>query len=181
MLFDREFFDIAAPLFPDVTFHVIGGGRAAEELKHANVKIYGEMPYEQTLGYIKHADFGIAPYTLEHGQDYLCDTSMKLMQYALFGIAAICPRVVVGELSRPFWLCAGRQRIHRERGACGAESRQSQNPADVVLGASDRPYLEPAGFCRHRHRARAYCARLTPGREKRPPHEADHRMTQTRR
>jgi 2-beta-glucuronyltransferase len=97
MLFDREFFDIAAPLFPHVTFHVIGSGHGAESLKHANVKIYGEMPYEQTLGYIKHAQFGIAPYTLERAQDYLCDTSMKLMQYAFFGIAAVCPRVAVGE------------------------------------------------------------------------------------
>ena len=30
--------------------------------EHANVKIYGEMPYAQTLAYIKHAQFGVAPY-----------------------------------------------------------------------------------------------------------------------
>jgi 2-beta-glucuronyltransferase len=97
MLFDRSFFDLAAPKFPQVTFHVIGGGRAAENLRHANVKIYGETPYARTLGYIKHAQFGIAPYTLECAQDYMCDTSMKLMQYAYFGIPAVCPQAVVGD------------------------------------------------------------------------------------
>lgn len=96
MLFDRSFFEIAAPLFPYVTFHVIGGGRDAK-FAHSNVKTYGEMPYAQTLAYIKHAQFGIAPYQAEHVQDYLCDTSMKLMQYGSFGIPAVCPSAAVGD------------------------------------------------------------------------------------
>ena len=97
MLFDRSLFDLAAPLFPQVTFHVIGGGREADKLAYANVKTYGEMPYAQTLAYIKYADFGVAPYLAKSTQDYLCDTSMKLMQYASFGIPAVCPRVAVGD------------------------------------------------------------------------------------
>jgi len=96
MLFDRSLFDIAPPLFPDVTFHVIGGGRHARRLTAPNVTLYGEMPYAQTLAYIKHANLGVAPYKAECVQDYLCDTSMKLMQYEYFGIPAICPTAVVG-------------------------------------------------------------------------------------
>jgi 2-beta-glucuronyltransferase len=96
MLFDRSFFELAAPMFPQVMFHVVGGGRAAGNLAYPNVKIYGEVPYERTLAYIKYADFGIAPYKAENVQAYLCDTSMKLMQYAYFGIPALCPQVAVG-------------------------------------------------------------------------------------
>ena len=46
--------------------------------------------------YIKHADLGIAPYKADCVQDYLCDTSMKLMQYEYFGVPAICPTAAVG-------------------------------------------------------------------------------------
>jgi 2-beta-glucuronyltransferase len=96
MLFDASLFELAAPMFPQVTFHVIGGGRSARSLAQPNVKRYGEMPYAQTLAYIKHADFGIAPYQAAGVQEYLCDTSMKLMQYEFFGIPAICPKPAVG-------------------------------------------------------------------------------------
>jgi 2-beta-glucuronyltransferase len=97
MLFDRGLFETAAPLFPDLTFHVIGGGRNAQGLSQPNVKVYGEMPYADTLAYVKHASIGIAPYRAEDVQDYLCDTSMKLMQYEYFGTAAICPTAAVGD------------------------------------------------------------------------------------
>ena len=108
MLFDRSFFDIAAPLFPHVTFHVIGGGRDAK-FAHSNVKTYGEMPYAQTLAYIKHAQFGVAPYKADHVTDYLCDTSMKLMQYAFFGIPAVCPSAAVGDHAGRFGYRPGDQ------------------------------------------------------------------------
>lgn len=95
MLFDPGFFEAAAPRFPQVAFHVIGGGRGAETLKFPNVKVYSEMPYAATLAYLKYARFGIAPYD-GNASDYLCDTSMKLMQYGYFGIPAVCPQVAAG-------------------------------------------------------------------------------------
>lgn len=107
MLFDRGFFAIAAPACPQVTFHIIGGGPQAEGLGHANVKTYGEMPYLETLRYIKHAQFGIAPYLADRVADYLCDTSMKLAQYEFFRIPAVCPHVVVGDHAGRFGYHAG--------------------------------------------------------------------------
>ena len=107
MLFDRGFFALAAPRFPDVTFHVIGGGREAGHLSQPNIKLYGEMPYAQTLAYIKHAQFGIAPYKAKSVQPYLCDTSMKLMQYGFFGIPAICPVAAVGDHAGRFGYVPG--------------------------------------------------------------------------
>ena len=44
---------------------------------------------------------------------------MKLMQYAFFGIAAVCPSVAVGEPCRPFRLRAGRP-ASIEKAICGA-------------------------------------------------------------
>jgi 2-beta-glucuronyltransferase len=96
MLFDPSFFSVAAERFPQVQFHVIGSGAPRQALP-PSVKVYGEMPYEQTLPFIKHADFGIAPYKRANLPYYLADTSMKLMQYEFFGIPAVCPSFVVGE------------------------------------------------------------------------------------
>jgi 2-beta-glucuronyltransferase len=95
MLFDRTFFESAASAFPDVTFHVIGSGQPASGYP-SNVRVYGEMPHKETLRYIKHADLGVAPYRGDGVSTYLADTSMKLMQYAFFGLPAVCPAVVVG-------------------------------------------------------------------------------------
>jgi 2-beta-glucuronyltransferase len=97
MLFDSSFFVEAANAFPDVLFHIIGGGKKAELLRgYSNIKIYGEMPFLETLPYIKYATAGVAPYQANLVAPYLTDTSMKLMQYEFYGLPAICPNVVVG-------------------------------------------------------------------------------------
>jgi 2-beta-glucuronyltransferase len=96
MLFDRSFFEIAAPEFPEITFHVIGGGKNAKALTGPNIIIYSEMPFQKTIGYIRYAKAGIAPYLGSKVAPYLVDTSMKLMQFGFFGIPAICPHIAVG-------------------------------------------------------------------------------------
>lgn len=101
MLFDPEFFKSAATAFPDIQFHVIGSGHDTE-VYPKNVRVYAEMPFKNTLRYIKHAAFGIAPYRLASVPRYLADTSMKLMQYDFFGVPAVCPQAAVGESSLRF-------------------------------------------------------------------------------
>ncbi len=107
MLFDRSFFELAASEFPDVTFHVIGGGRNARGLRGPNLEVYGEMPFAETLSFVRFASFGIAPYQREGVSEYLCDTSMKLAQYAFFGVPAVCPSVAVGEHAGRFGYTPG--------------------------------------------------------------------------
>jgi 2-beta-glucuronyltransferase len=93
MLFDPGFFETAVRLFPNITFHVIGSGYAGAA--PANVHYYPEMPFEETLPYLKHSSFAVAPYG--PGVDaYLTHTSMKLMQYNYLGIPAVCPQIVAG-------------------------------------------------------------------------------------
>ncbi|MCW6511596.1 GumK N-terminal domain-containing glycosyltransferase [Lichenifustis flavocetrariae] len=93
MLFDPEVFASAGPMFPHVTFHVIGSGHAGPSV--GNVIYHPEMPFNDTLPFIKHAHFAIAPYG-EGVAPYLTHTSMKLMQYAFLGVPAVCPEIVAG-------------------------------------------------------------------------------------
>jgi 2-beta-glucuronyltransferase len=97
MLFDPDFFACAARKFPDIQFHVIGCGVDFEV--PANVHIYPEMNFKDTLPFVKYATFGIAPYRASSGAEYLSQSSLKLMQYEYLGIPAVCPQYAVGESS----------------------------------------------------------------------------------
>jgi 2-beta-glucuronyltransferase len=110
MLFDPEFFVLASQAFPEVTFHVIGSGHRPMPGYGPNVRVYGEMPHRQTLPYVKHANFGIAPYRAPRMPSHLGDTSLKLMQYDHFKLPAVCPQAIV----------------------CGSPSRFGYEPGDAV-------------------------------------------------
>lgn len=97
MLFDPDFFIYASRRFPDIHFHIIGCGQPARDEYGANVTVYDEMPHRDTIRYLKHADFGIAPYRSSQVPDYLADTSMKLIQYDFLELPAVCPWAVVGD------------------------------------------------------------------------------------
>lgn len=96
MLFDASFFTEAAAQFPDIDFHVIGAGKAASSLARNNIIVHPELAFLETLGYLQHAAFGIAPYRDAETPRYLIDTSLKLRQFALFGIPAVCPYFALG-------------------------------------------------------------------------------------
>ena len=116
MLFDPTFFRIAAPMFPEITFHIIGSGH--KEAGPPNVVYLPEMPFAETLPYIKHADFAVAPYN-DGVASYLTHTSMKLMQYGYLGVPAVCPETVA----------AG------ERGRFGYKSGSPASIAEAIKGA----------------------------------------------
>lgn len=99
MLFDRNFFELAADLFPDVHFHVIGAGTRSRALSGANIHVYGEMKFRETVKFIKNANFCIAAYSGGEHPAYLADTSMKLLQYDFLGLPAVCPSFVAGNHS----------------------------------------------------------------------------------
>ena len=94
MLFDAGFFRLAAPLFPDVTFHVIGCGEQFDA--PGNVQIHDEMPFRATLPWLAHSDIGVAPYRAAPGVEYLAESSLKLAQYEFLRLPAVCPNFAVG-------------------------------------------------------------------------------------
>ena len=94
MLFDPTVFQLAAADFPLLQFHVIGCGTSFEA--PSNVHIHAELPFEQTLPYVKHASIGIAPYRPAERPEYLADSSLKLAQFEHFGLPSVCPFFAVG-------------------------------------------------------------------------------------
>ncbi len=107
MLFDPEAIAVASRAFPDITFHVIGSGRNRMPGYGDNVAVYGEMPHAETLRYIKHARFGIAPYAAARLPAYLADSSLKLLQYDFYALPAICPHAIVGGYGSRFGYAPG--------------------------------------------------------------------------
>ena len=94
MLFDPSVLQMAALSFPQLQFHVIGPG--VEFDAPPNVHIHPEMPFEQTLAFVKHASIGLAPYAPVEGGEYLAESSLKLMQFEYFGLPSVCPHFAVG-------------------------------------------------------------------------------------
>jgi 2-beta-glucuronyltransferase len=107
MLFDAAFFSAAAEKNPEIDFHIIGAGKAANGLAAANIILHPEMAFAATLPYLQHAAFGIAPYLDADTPMYLIDTSLKLRQFALFGIPAVCPFFAVGGTAGRFGYLPG--------------------------------------------------------------------------
>lgn len=107
MLFDPSFFTLAAALFPGIRFHIIGAGKTAASLQAENIVVHPELAFDDTLGYLQHAAFGIAPYRDADTPRYLIDTSLKLRQFALFGIPAVCPFFALGEAKGRFGYTPG--------------------------------------------------------------------------
>jgi 2-beta-glucuronyltransferase len=102
MLFDPSFFVLASKRFPEIHFHIIGSCQARHPDYGPNVSVYGEMPFDKTLPYIKHATLGIAPYSSVNLPAYLRDTSLKLTQYEFFGVPAICPHFIAADYPTRF-------------------------------------------------------------------------------
>jgi 2-beta-glucuronyltransferase len=97
MLFDASFFTIAAAAYPDLDFHIIGAGKAAADLHGDNIIVHPETAFAATLPYVQHAAFGVAAYRDDKSPRYLIDTSLKLKQFGLFSIPAVCPEFALGE------------------------------------------------------------------------------------
>lgn len=107
MLFDATFFRAASSAFPDIDFHIIGAGKAASGLQADNIIIHPEMAFSDTLPYLRHAAFGVAPYRDANTPTYLIDTSLKLRQFGLFGIPAVCPNFALGDAPGRFGYMPG--------------------------------------------------------------------------
>ena len=93
MLFDSRAVATAAKALPDWHFHLIGTPPGSYP---DNVRQHAEMPFEQTLAYLHHADVGLAAYQRQGAPDYLSESSLKLLQFGALGLPAVCPDFAVG-------------------------------------------------------------------------------------
>jgi 2-beta-glucuronyltransferase len=92
MLFDEDTLRAMAEANPGVTFHIFGAHFAGP--KPANVIERGEKPFAELIPYMKHADFGIAPYRMSPEDVYLAETSLKFQQYAYCRLPVLAPDLI---------------------------------------------------------------------------------------
>lgn len=91
-LFDPGLIDAAARLRPTWTFHVVGGVERSS--RRPNVRYHGELPYNEVVPFVKHADVGLAPYLRRDGAAYLAHTSNKMIQYTYCRLPIVAPDFV---------------------------------------------------------------------------------------
>lgn len=86
--FDRTFLDLASELFPDWRFHIIGP--IPDLPRRENVIAYGEMPFKETIPYVKHADVGLQCLSYTPGAECFTD-SLKIIQYTYCRLPIVAP------------------------------------------------------------------------------------------
>jgi 2-beta-glucuronyltransferase len=86
--FDYDFLHTASVSFPHWAFHIIGP--IPHLPRRANVLAYGEMPFLDTVPYIKHADIGLSVRTHTPATESLTD-SLKIIQYTYCGLPIVVP------------------------------------------------------------------------------------------
>ena len=86
--FDYSFLEIASKSFPDWIFHIIGP--LLKSVNRENVIFYGELPFEETIPYLKYADIGLQTRSYDPYIDSLSDT-LKVIQYTYCRLPIIAP------------------------------------------------------------------------------------------
>ena len=92
MLFDHDAMERMAAAAPGIAFHLFGIRWTGEP--PPNVKVHGERSFEDMAAYIRHADFGLAPYRVTRDEVYLAQSSLKLLQYAYCRLPVLLPDII---------------------------------------------------------------------------------------
>ncbi len=99
--FDADFVERASRLFPAWSLHVIGPVGGFPE--RPNVVAYGELPFLETVPFIRHADIGLNARSWGEGVECLVDSSLKVLQYTYCRLPIVSPDFLPSE--RPHVLC----------------------------------------------------------------------------
>jgi len=86
--FDHNFLAHASQLFPGWHFHIIGSINNLPD--RPNIIKYGELPFEQTIPYIKYADIGLQTLSYRPGMESMTN-SLKIIQYTYCQLPIIAP------------------------------------------------------------------------------------------
>lgn len=86
---DTDFLQAAAVAYPQCLFHIIGP--MTDRLHINNVHFLGEMPFKETLPYVKFADVGLGIRTFRKGYASTLTDSLKIIQYRYCGLPIVSP------------------------------------------------------------------------------------------
>lgn len=85
---DRDFLVRASAHFPTWAFHLIGP--LADAPRGANIFAYGELPFDDTVPYLVHADIGLHTLVCKPGAESFAD-SLKVIQYTYCRLPIVAP------------------------------------------------------------------------------------------
>jgi 2-beta-glucuronyltransferase len=86
--FDHDFLRIAATLKPDWVFHIIGPIPGLP--RSDNIIPHGELPFNDTIPFLQHADVGLQTIACSPGAESFTD-SLKILQYTYCRLPIIAP------------------------------------------------------------------------------------------
>ncbi|WP_417690098.1 hypothetical protein [Roseibium sp.] len=92
--FDIKAMRLMAKLRPTWNFHILGRLREEAWNEPENLIFHGELPFDQTAGYVKYADIGLAPYLDKPGVEYQTAQSNRMLIYRYFGLPMIGPKSI---------------------------------------------------------------------------------------
>jgi len=102
--FDRDFLERASHLLPDYYFHIIGPIKNLPGRK--NILAYGELPFIDTIPYLKYADIGLQIRSYFKGAESLTD-SLKMIQYSYCQLPIVAPDFLKGARKHAFYYIPG--------------------------------------------------------------------------
>lgn len=97
MMFDYVSVEMMMRNFPNVTFHMFGSMNVEPFSSFPNLAYHGEVPFETLRDFMIHADIGIAPYLDRPDYHYLCESSLKLVQYTYASLPILAPHFCKGD------------------------------------------------------------------------------------
>ncbi|ETX02608.1 MAG: hypothetical protein ETSY1_02950 [Candidatus Entotheonella factor] len=101
---DHEFLEHASAHFPTWAFHLIGPLPGAPQ--RANIFAYGELPFDATIPYLKHADIGLHTLVCKPGAASFAD-SLKVIQYTYCRLPIVAPEPMRSARSNTFYYRPG--------------------------------------------------------------------------
>jgi 2-beta-glucuronyltransferase len=103
--FDADFLERASRLLPDWVFHIIGP--IGDLPDRANVMRHGELPFDQTIAYLRHADAGLQTLLHRPRIEWMATSSLKLVQYTYCRLPVIAPEFLRTPLKHVFYYRPG--------------------------------------------------------------------------
>lgn len=102
--FDTSFLEIASSIFAKLHFHIIGPIKDLPT--KPNISAYGELPFQETIKYVKYASAGL--HTLEEtkGAEAFTDT-LKVHQYTYCKLPIIAPEFLKTSRKHAFYYQPG--------------------------------------------------------------------------
>jgi 2-beta-glucuronyltransferase len=88
---DYDALDRIAKQQPNWQIHILGRTKQIPDSHQKNLHFHGELSFEKVLGFVAHADIGLAPYIDKVGVEYQTTNSNRMLLYRHFGLPILGP------------------------------------------------------------------------------------------